>query len=94
MNSVAEGFNMKGIMVDDEPLKIRQALNDAQYELPMLLNIKTERLFWHAGAGIDPYEKRDRYAVEMSEIGQEATEIHNNMKEYVSNLWKERLEIQ
>jgi TPP-dependent pyruvate/acetoin dehydrogenase alpha subunit len=94
MNSVAEGFGMKGIMVDDEPLKILEVLDAAQYELPMLLNIKTERLYWHAGAGIDPYEKRDRYEIEMREIGQEAKDIHFSTKEYIEKLWKERLEIQ
>ena len=58
----------------------------------MLLNINTNRLFWHAGAGIDEYEKTDRYKLQMDELGSVAYDIHDKTKTYINQLWDSHLE--
>jgi len=91
---VARGFGMLANEIDDDPLLIREALNsyDDGMDDTLLLNIKTDRLFWHAGAGVDPYTKRDRYALELKDLGEEAQKIHDETKQYVEALWVSRLE--
>ena len=91
---VSSAFGIHSKSIDDIPELIHAELITWDKKSPMLLNINTERLFWHSGAGIDPYEKRDRYALEMKEIGKDAEIIHNELKIYVENLWKERLDRQ
>lgn len=90
---VAAAFGLAAIDIEDDPTDIEKHFM-LDKRLPMLINIHTERLFWHAGAGTDPYQKRDRYAIEMKELGIEAECIHDNTKTYVESLWKERFEKQ
>jgi pyruvate dehydrogenase E1 component alpha subunit len=63
MAEVARGFRMKSFDVDDDPEQILACLGDSSnlFKEPMLLNIRTNRLFWHAGAGIDSTEIFDRH---------------------------------
>ncbi len=60
MHDVAKSFKMKGYEIDDNPLSIKK-LEKHFFKEPMLLNIKTNRLFWHSGAGIDSDKTFDRY---------------------------------
>lgn len=93
-DSFANSVNVNSFNVDDCPEKMWSILEKIENKFPALLNIKTERLFWHAGAGIDPYEKRDRYQIEMDILGNVGKEIHNETKIIIENLWKKHLEIQ
>jgi TPP-dependent pyruvate/acetoin dehydrogenase alpha subunit len=87
---VAKGFGLKAISVEDDPLEIKQIL-DKNATLPLLLNIHTERLYYHAGSGIDDYIKRDRYEIEMKTLGIEAEIMHEESKKYVEEKWQEQL---
>jgi TPP-dependent pyruvate/acetoin dehydrogenase alpha subunit len=91
---VARGFGLEAYQTSDKPELIYEAVLNSCEKLPLLLNIETERLYWHAGSGKDPYEKKDRYMLEMHEIGREAEQIHNEIKQYIEDIWKERLEKQ
>lgn len=86
--------NVQSFDIDDDPHSIWNSLESIDLNKASLLNIKTERLFWHAGAGIDPYEKRDRYVIESSILGDIAKQIYNETKEMIQSIWKTRLEIQ
>ncbi len=88
---VAKGFGLQALHIPDQPEHIKMAI-EANDKLPLLLNIHTERLYWHAGSGQDPYEKRDRYKLEMEELGKPAKDIHIYIKEHIEGLWKDRLE--
>ena len=44
---------MKAFNISDNPLEIKKNQN-IFFENSILLNINTNRLFWHSGAGIDP----------------------------------------
>jgi len=92
--NVASAFGIYSVDVGDSPNDILNGISKWDKKSPMLINIHVERLYWHSGAGIDAYEKRDRYATEMKEIGKEAEDIHVETKKYVENLWKERLDKQ
>ena len=60
MSDVASGFKVNSYNISDDPLEILSTLPPS-FESPLLLNINTHRLFWHAGAGIDSYEIFDRH---------------------------------
>ena len=59
MHDVARSFKMKGYNLNDN---LRKFLNIKNiFQEPMLLNINTNRLFWHSGAGIDDPKIFDRF---------------------------------
>jgi len=89
MDKFAKSVNVIGIDIQDSPIEIKEVL--VGKEFPLLLNIHTDRLFWHANAGIDPYQKRDRYELELNELGDSAIQIHNETKKFIQDLWKTKL---
>ena len=93
MPDVAEAFNMKGLEITDDPLEIREALDDV-FDGPMLLNINTHRKWWHSGAGIDDENTFDRYQVEMNALGDQAIMIDSQFKQKIDKIWQKQLEIQ
>ena len=58
----------------------------------MLLNIKTNRLFWHSGAGQDDPKIFDRYEHEKKKLGLIACKINDNFRKKMNNLWQRQLE--
>ena len=47
MHDVAKGFKMKSYNIDDNPLNFLK-ISDKFFKEPMLVNVNTNRLFWHA----------------------------------------------
>jgi TPP-dependent pyruvate/acetoin dehydrogenase alpha subunit len=92
IDDVAKAFKMPGHNIEDNPETIKEFLNNA-FEGPMLLNIKTNRKYWHSGAGQDG-DNFDRYENEMKEIGDEAIQIDLENKQLIETLWQQQLEIQ
>jgi len=93
MHNVAEAFNMQGLDIEDDPAQIKQALVSV-FEKPMLVNINTHRKFWHSGAGIDDENIFDRYQEQMDILGHEASQIHEQTKQMVEQIWQKQLEKQ
>ena len=93
MDDVAKAFQMEAYSIDDDPMDILYHC-DGLIETPRLLNIKTHRLYWHAGAGCDNPDIFDRFKYEMSELGDEAAEINEKTKTLVEETWQRQLEIQ
>ena len=93
MHDVAKAFQMEGYDINDDPIDILNHCNGL-VESPKLLNVRTHRLYWHAGPGIDDPDIFDRYKHEMSELGDEAVEIHEITKKTVELTWQKQLEIQ
>lgn len=91
MDEVARGFKMKAYNISDDPLEIRDALIEYDFDQPMLLNINTHRKYWHSGAGQDG-DEFDRYQNELEELGPDALDIDLRNKLLVDNLWKKQLE--
>jgi pyruvate dehydrogenase E1 component alpha subunit len=92
MDDVAKAFKMPGYNIEDNPENIKEFLNNV-FEGPMLLNIKTNRKYWHSGAGQDG-DNFDRYENEMKEIGDKAIQIDLENKQLIETLWQQQLEIQ
>ena len=59
MDDVAKSFKIRGYNIEDNPEIINEHL-EGVFEGPMLLNINTNRKYWHSGAGQDG-DNFDRY---------------------------------
>tara|TARA_Y100001970_G_scaffold293447_1_gene440267 strand:+ start:1816 stop:2652 length:837 start_codon:yes stop_codon:yes gene_type:complete len=91
MADVAKSFKMQGYNIKDDPMEILKN-SEVFFKKPCLLNINTNRIYWHAGSGKDADDTFDRYEIEKKIIGMEAVEIDKKIKEKVDNLWKKQLE--
>lgn len=91
MHDIARSFKMKGYNLSDDPKEIIK-YQKYFFKEPMLLNINTNRLFWHAGAGKDSDDIFDRYKSEKKIIGKVATKLDENYKKLIEKKWKKQLE--
>tara|TARA_B100001540_G_C15815635_1_gene647161 strand:- start:339 stop:1175 length:837 start_codon:yes stop_codon:yes gene_type:complete len=91
MKDVAKSFKLEGYNCDDNPLNILK-YSKYFFKKPCLLNINTNRIYWHAGGGKDSEDTFDRYEVEKRKIGPSALKIENKIKKRISNLWQKHLE--
>ena len=89
MHDVGKGFGIESYNISDDPIEIKKFINKP-LEKPLLLNINTERKYWHAGAGIDG-DTFDRYENEIKHIGEEAHTIDQEMNIYVEKEWSKYL---
>ena len=92
IHEVARGFGLEAYDISDDPIDIKNNLNNV-FKKPLLLNINTNRKYWHAGAGIDD-KSFDRYENEMNNLGEESRVIHNQIKLEIKKLWEKQLEKQ
>jgi len=88
ISDIASGFKVTAFNISDDPCEILDVLPSSIDE-PLLLNINTNRLFWHAGAGIDSNEIFDRHN-EFAKLFDKnyVDQINNLSKLKVSNAWK------
>lgn len=91
MQDVANAFKMKGFNLDDSPKNIYKYSNYF-FKQPCLLNINTNRIYWHSGAGKDSEKTFDRYNFEKKRLGKKAVDIHLKTKKLIKNLWQKHLE--
>ena len=91
MSDVARAFKMKGFNLDDNPMNIYK-YSKYFFKQPCLLNINTNRIYWHAGAGKDSEKTFDRYKSEKKLLGIEANLIDQKTKQLIKKLWQKRLE--
>ena len=92
MSDVAKSFNIKGFNLNDNPVNINR-YSKYFFKQPCLLNINTNRIYWHAGAGKDSEKTFDRYKSEKKILGLEAKLIDNNSKKIIKKLWQKHLEM-
>ena len=93
MHDVAKGFKMKSYNIDDNPLNFLK-ISDKFFKEPMLVNVNTNRLFWHAGAGIDSPKTFDRYKSTLKKNKKSYKKIDDEKKRMINILWKKQLEKQ
>ena len=91
ISDVAKAFKMKGFNCDDNPMNIYK-YSKFFFKQPCLLNINTNRIYWHAGAGKDSEKTFDRYKSEKKILGTRADLIDHKTKKLIKNLWKKHLE--
>jgi TPP-dependent pyruvate/acetoin dehydrogenase alpha subunit len=92
MVDVAKAFKMDAFDIEDDPSLLYVTLDDYFFKKPMLLNIRTNRKYWHSGAGQDG-DNFDRYNQELNNLGEKAFKIDLANKLIVEKLWEKQLEI-
>jgi pyruvate dehydrogenase E1 component alpha subunit len=91
MSDVANAFKVRACNITDDPVEILKSLPD-DFDTPLLLNINTNRLFWHAGAGIDSTEIFDRHKDFSNKFDPDWVEqINDQARNKVRNTWKTHL---
>ena len=91
MDEVAKGFGMSAFNINDDPEEIVAAL-DGVFTKPILLNVKTNRMFWHAGAGIDDPDIFDRHIAVGNKLDKAyVTQSDTNNRNLVRILWNQAL---
>ena len=88
---VAKAFKIEAHDVNDEPKQIFKALSKNIFKQPQLINIHTNRFYWHSGAGKDNYQIFDRLNNEIKLLGLSAKSIDQQIKQKVKNLWEKNL---
>ena len=91
ISDVAKSFKMKGFNLDDNPMNIYK-YSKYFFKQPCLLNINTNRIYWHAGAGKDSETTFDRYKTEKKILGTRANLIDFKTNRLIKNLWQKHLE--
>lgn len=90
IHDVARSFGMRGIETSDDPEELWQVLGTSCISSPTLLNVKTNRLFWHAGAGIDSPTIPDLHK---KWLEKEDVSIFEKEKERVNKVWNKCLKL-
>jgi TPP-dependent pyruvate/acetoin dehydrogenase alpha subunit len=93
MHDVGRAFKIQSFDINDSPEEIYKYKNKF-FKQPLLLNINTNRLFWHSGAGQDSNKTFDRYKFEMKKLGKKAENIHQINKKKIEKIWLNRFEKQ
>ena len=93
MHKLAKSLNLNGFNITDSSDEIIKH-KSLFFKKPTLLNINTNRLFWHSGAGKDSDKTFDRYDFEIKKMGEIGKEIDLKIKNTIDNLWKKQLEKQ
>jgi TPP-dependent pyruvate/acetoin dehydrogenase alpha subunit len=73
--------------IKDDPKKIFKSISKNLFKKPILVNIHTNRIFWHAGAGKDEGNVFDRYLQQKKYLGKKANIIDNEIKRKIGILW-------
>lgn len=90
MHELAHAYKVEAYDISDDPFAISNHLSNV-FKKPLLLNVRTIRKYWHAGAGIDG-DYFDRYECLKKTLPSEVLEIDKNNKIKVEKLWQSRLE--
>jgi TPP-dependent pyruvate/acetoin dehydrogenase alpha subunit len=94
MDEVALGMRMNAFNLEDDPEAILACLDDSKplFSSPVLLNIRTNRLFWHAGAGIDSLKTFDRHSAFGSRFSEKyRNSVRAKNLDIVSSAWRRHL---
>ncbi|MBI4180934.1 MAG: hypothetical protein HY528_03300 [Chloroflexi bacterium] len=84
--------------IGDDPWLIAHYTRQFSSNLPAFLNCRTCRHHWHVGTGIDNPPEWDRFTLVKEQLdafglSSRADKIEAETKQYVENLWNERLPI-
>ncbi len=93
ISDVAKSFKMESYNLNDDPISMMKHSKNF-FKKPCLLNINTNRIYWHAGPGKDSENTFDRYNEQKQLLGNQALEIDKKVKNEIDILWKNQLEKQ
>jgi pyruvate dehydrogenase E1 component alpha subunit len=90
MHDLAKAYKVEAYDISDDPESIANHLTNI-FNGPLLLNVRTVRKYWHAGAGIDG-DYFDRYEWLKKTLPSDVLKIDENNRNKVNLLWQSRLE--
>ena len=67
---------------------VSKYLKKSLFKKPTLVNIHTQRIFWHAGAGKDKEKAFDRYLQQKKLLGRKADLLDEKIKKRMKLLWE------
>lgn len=91
---VAKALKIPAVDITDDPWLIYHHAEMLSKELPALINCRTCRHFWHAGAGIDGAPEWDRFALvkeELKSLGIDYAPVEEEARQYIESLWEKQL---
>ena len=91
---IAKAFKIQSFETEDDPKSIFKVLEKKIFKKPQLINIHTNRLYWHTGAGKDKEKVFDRLKKEIQVLGKTAKSIDWKIKKRIEKLWKKHLDKQ
>ena len=91
---IAKAFRIEAYDTKDDPKKILQIMKNYNFKKPRLINIRTNRLYWHSGAGVDRENVFDRLKKEEKALGYKASNYYKSLNKRISKLWQDILEKQ
>ena len=83
VKNISKAFGIESYDVKDDPVHIHKILKNFKFQKPMLINVHTNRLFWHAGAGIDNPNIFDRLKIEKKKLGINGEQTYNKAKKEI-----------
>lgn len=86
IDTVAIGFGINAVEIPDEPAHLEWHCRRA-FTMPILFNINTTRIYWHAGAGCDDYDAFDRHAEVFKQV-ENAALIQQEAQNIVERMWR------
>jgi TPP-dependent pyruvate/acetoin dehydrogenase alpha subunit len=89
---VAKSFKLNAFDTKDDPVNIFKALNKNIFLKPALINIHTNRLYWHAGAGKDNFKNFDRHFEQKKKLGKIGTKLDDKIEMKIKKIWQNNLE--
>jgi len=93
---VTKGFGLPSYDVADDPFTIINKIKELENNLPALINVRTNRDFWHVGVGVDGPPEWNRYEIvkkQLRDIGleSEVIKIETDIESEMRGLWKNYL---
>ena len=89
VKSVAKAFNLESYDCKDDPINIFKLLSNYKFNKPLIMNIHTNRLYWHSGAGVDDHNIFDRLKDELKKLGQDGEKIYEQSFKRIEKIFKE-----
>lgn len=89
VRSIAKAFNIESYDIKDNPKNIFKILRNYKFKKPLIVNIHTNRLYWHSGAGIDDENIFDRLNDEKKKLGEEGVKIYEQTKRRIEKIFRE-----
>ena len=90
MHDIAAAYKMNSFDVSDDPQELLECFNKSDITKPTLFNVRTNRMFWHAGAGIDDANIPDRHKQYIKKFGGEYVE---QAEKFVKEAWDKCLSL-
>ena len=89
MSKVAKGFGMESSDIYDSPDELCKYVI-TEKSGPRLINVETNRMFWHAGAGKDSdvtFDRLEHEKLKLESLGVSVSSIIETAKEEISERW-------